>query len=508
MLSPVICKNKNCSSEALFVFTNQYPDVIPGDLVRVNGKVQEFTPGDEEDLNLSTTEIDSDSYQIIMMNVELPPAITIGAGGRIPPDIVIDDDGMRSFDIDSDGIDFYESLEGMRVQVLDSVVVESANKYNELIVIPSELVFNNVVSKSGALIQFETDMNPERILLQLSDGFKINVWQGQHSDTPIIGILGYEYGNYRILVTNNPSFSGSTGKPGNTESESGLNQIRLVTYNIHNFNRFDSDKLEDIASQVVDDLGLPDILVLQEVQDDSGISDDGTTSASQNLNALVDAIYAESRITYAFFDPNPQNNSSGGASGANIRTVILYRTDRGLSYLGDHSNTISDHEAFQNTREPVVCRFLWNEIEFFVVGVHLTSNNLNTPLFGASQPIEKPEEAKRINQAESIANMTENLLAQNPQAGIIIAGDFNDAPWSDALTHFAEIGMTNSTEFIVANERYSILYEGNANLFDQIIISQNLIEEISGIEVLHLNTPNPENLQVSDHDPVVLDIQF
>ena len=51
----------------------------------------------------------------------------VGTGGRIPPASVIDDDSPTRIDVTTagtfdavrDGIDFYESLEGMRVQVND-----------------------------------------------------------------------------------------------------------------------------------------------------------------------------------------------------------------------------------------------------------------------------------------------------------------------------------------------------------------------------------------------------
>ena len=42
---------------------------------------------------------------------------------------------------------------------------------------------------------------------------------------------------------------------------------------------------------VLDNLGAPDIIGLQEIQDDSGATDDGTVSAQQTLQAVVDALH-------------------------------------------------------------------------------------------------------------------------------------------------------------------------------------------------------------------------
>ena len=47
----------------------------------------------------------------------LPTAILIGTGGILPPTETIDDDGLTSFDPAHDGLDFWESIEGMRVTI-------------------------------------------------------------------------------------------------------------------------------------------------------------------------------------------------------------------------------------------------------------------------------------------------------------------------------------------------------------------------------------------------------
>ena len=56
----------------------------------------------------------------------LPAATVIGTGGRVPPNTVIEDDATGNveapgvlFDPAEDGLDFYESMEGMLVQMND-----------------------------------------------------------------------------------------------------------------------------------------------------------------------------------------------------------------------------------------------------------------------------------------------------------------------------------------------------------------------------------------------------
>jgi len=501
--------NEDCSSEGIFIFTNKYPSVIPGDMVTVDGRVHEFTAGSSDEGNLSITEVEADNVQVIGMNYEVPSAVIIGLNGRLPPDKIIEDDKMVNFDAANDGIDFFESLEGMRVQISEAVVVESTNKFNEVFVIPADLVNENTLSLTGALIQTESDSNPERLLIQMPDGYNKYVYMGDVLSTSIIGVMSYDYGNYRIVTINNPTFKAVDGMQNYQSPEIEDTEIRLVTYNINNFNRFNEDRVNSIAAQIVFDLNLPDILVLQEVQDDSGLDDDGTTSASQNLKSLINEVLDLGGVQYRYLDQEPVNNTSGGASGANIRNAILFREDRGLTLGNNQCDfSIPNSAAYENSRKPIVCEFSRNGNSLFVIGVHFVSNNLNTPLFGVFQPIQKPEEIKRISQAKAIADLVEKISSAYPSSSIVIAGDFNDVPWSNTMVQLEIKNFANTSFAIEEMDRYSIIYEGNASIFDQILVSKELANRLSSIQVIHLNTAEPDNKQISDHDPVLVDFQF
>src|SRR5215218_9448095 len=112
-------------SEGIFVFTGSAPSVAVGDSVQVTGTVSEFRAGGSTSTNLTTTELIAPSIGVLSNGNSLPAPTVIGSGGRVPPDTVIEDDATGDvetsgvFDSGSDGVDFYESLEGMRVQVND-----------------------------------------------------------------------------------------------------------------------------------------------------------------------------------------------------------------------------------------------------------------------------------------------------------------------------------------------------------------------------------------------------
>jgi len=496
---------KACSSEGIFVFTSNYPSVLPGDLMSVSGKVKEFFPGAESDNNLSITEIVVDHYEVFSSGNPLPEPTLVDDA---MPGQIIEDDAFSQFDPSSDGLDYWESLEGMLVEVVDARVVEARNTYGEIVVIPGSVAESNLISQTGALVQTSSDLNPERIFVELPKSYKKDINLGSYFTAPIIGVLDYEYGNFRILEQNTPEVSKLTVQTPKLDAAND-SELRVTTYNLENWNRFDEDRTQQFAKDIVSSLASPDLLMLQEVQDDSAAEDDGVTSAKKNLSALINAISDRNGPEYSYFEVDPKDGASGGQSGANIRSVLLYRTDR-VSFLKGYklSELGVNDSLFNGVREPLIASFEFGGQKVILVGIHLVSNNLNTPLYGAIQPIQKPEEAKRIRQAEKVVSLTKTLFEKNPQATLIVLGDFNDVSGSDTINTFMQAGFENPFDEYTQSERYSTIYEGNAQQFDQILVLPNSSALVINGTILHLNTGISGRNQASDHDPVLLDLGF
>ena len=85
-----------------------------------------------------------------------------------------------------------------------------------------------------------------------------------------------------------------------------------------------SHHIPKIAAHIAHHLHTPDIVFVQEIQDDSGSRNDGTVSADRTLRALTQAIKKASRgIEYQFVNVEPEDNKDGGAPGGNIRVAYL-----------------------------------------------------------------------------------------------------------------------------------------------------------------------------------------
>jgi predicted extracellular nuclease len=88
---------------------------------------------------------------------------------------------------------------------------------------------------------------------------------------------------------------------------------------------------------------------------------------------------------------------------------------------------------------------------------------------------------------------------------VITAGDFNEFSFVEPMEQYAKIsGLKDLDE--VANikdvERYTYLFDMNAQQLDHMFISQALVRKAK-YEHLHINTWEDSAAQISDHDPSV-----
>ena len=83
----------------------------------------------------------------------------------------------------------------------------------------------------------------------------------------------------------------------------------------------------------MDNLRAPDVVALEEVQDNDGPANSAVTDASLTFQQLIAAIQAAGGPTYQFRQIDPVDDQDGGEPGGNIRVGFLYRTDRGLAFV-------------------------------------------------------------------------------------------------------------------------------------------------------------------------------
>jgi hypothetical protein len=540
--------NDNSTSEGIFVYTALAPkSVQKGDLASVDGTVFEYSRNTKP-VSLSVTEIINPTYNTKHCNITLAPVL-IGIGGLVPPDTVIEDDAFgdiavdNSFEPSSDGIDFYESLEGMSVLINDAVVIgpDEPDRFTNrtaVYVLSDNGSLAGMRTPNGGIISKPCDFNPERIALDFYASSSEPVDVGDLIKGPIVGVLDYSDYNFRIVVDENtPPAISHVHVPGSRSSSRNGNrngnrngtgtqmatgdQITIAAYNVLDLSseNLTTKRFERLAQQIVEDLGAPDIIALEEITGD-GVKKDGS-GIYRTLNLLTEniSIVSNGHLQYS--------NISIPDKSSNMNVAILYRTDRGLGNKGLSTGNPGENvtiisgphllpnpgriyprdPAFEkNMRKPLAAEFTFRGQSLFVIANHLKSKSGDERLFGEFQPPRTFTEDRRHEQARIVHGFVEEILDADPMANVIVLGDFNDFQFSETLNILKGNILTNPLENLPAEEQYTYNFEGNSQAIDHILISKNLANMSPEFRVAHINSDF--GMQSSDHDPVELRIKF
>jgi uncharacterized protein len=540
------------TSEGIFVFTNATPVAAIGDHVRVNGTVTEFRPGNDPD-NLTITQITSSAANVtVLSNANPVPAPTVlGSGGRTPPTEVIDDDNAGNvetggtFDVAGDAIDFYESLEGMILQVNDADVVNGTRSFGEITLLPDggSWATGFRSPRGGIIYSSYDDSNPERItvddeilrdLAPLPRPAKampdMNV--GDELTAPVVGPLDYSFSNYKIQAMTTPAFV-SGGNPREVTSSLHQKEFSIATFNVENLAGTDPQaKYDHLASLIVTNLRSPDILGIEEVQDNDGVGG-GTGSpvvdASTSWTRLIAAIQAAGGPLYDYRQIDPVDDDEGGAPGGNIRVGFLFRSDRGVTFVDrpggspttettvvgskPHQPELSaspgrigtQSAAFADTRRSLVGEFRIKNKTYFVVVNHFSSKGEDQPLFGPNQPPTRLSEVARHGQAQVVNDFVDAIFARDRNALVVVLGDINDFEFSETVSILEGGVLTTLLDTLPPQERYSYVFEGNSQVLDQILVSsRGLMRLRPTYDVVHVNSEFADSIRASDHEPSLM----
>ena len=499
--------SNDATSEGIFVFTGSTPTVAIGDAVRVEGNVNEFRGSDTN--NLTITEIDSPVVSVLSSGNALPAAVILGTGGRLVPTEVIDNDNFTVFDPAQDAIDFYESLEGMRVTIPDAQAT-GPTMGNTTWVVANQGANATGMNANGGITISAGDFNPERVQIFFDSGVspagvKPNAVTGDDLGD-VTGILHYFGGDYELL----PTSIGNTGSgpivlPRETTSLTGdVDHITIGAFNVENLDPFDPQaKIDALAANIRFNLGSPDIVGLEEVQDADGAGAGTNYSGQPSAQKLIDAIVAAGGPRYVYVEVAPvANNTTGGEPNGNIRQGYLYNPDRvgfvSVSQITD--TTPANGDAYLNSRKPLVGVFTFNGETITLIDVHSTSRGGSDALFGVNQPARNAGDDRRLDQASFVKTYVENLVASDPHAKVVVLGDFNAFQFETALTQLESGGaLTNLTNLLPTNEQYSYNFDGNSQQLDHMLASPALYAGAQ-FDIVHLNSHQAVVNQTTDHD--------
>ncbi len=514
------------TSEGIFVSSRQAPGITPGTALVVNGRVEEFGARG----TLPVTRLRASSVTPSGANITLPPPAKLFTDIRMPK--AIDGDGFSSFDIKESAMDLWESLEGMRVEVPGGAVTGPSSARGDIVLRPDGA--SEIQGTRAGGVRLLSLVPPlERVFLSRRiTGTAPQVNVGARLKGPITGVVDYASSNYRIQTLAPVTVERENPLPASTATFAGdKKRLTVGGFNVENFSvAVEPQRVAGLARVITKNLLAPDIIGLEEVQDDSGpAKGDSVVSAKKTLEALVSAIVTAGGPRYEAVWIDPVDGKEGGQPGGNIRVALLVNPARvelvrrgeagpldATEPLGKGSKlhlslspgrVAPTSKAFSPAEGEGVRRSLAAEVRFrgktvFVIVNHWSSKMDDDRLFGSVRPPRAVTVARRVAQAQEIRSFITKILEADPRARVVALGDLNDFEFSEAVTTLAAPPLTNLILQVPEEERYTFNFEGASQVLDHIIVSPELAKK-ADINIVHANSDAADEQRTSDHDPLV-----
>jgi ELWxxDGT repeat protein len=553
------------TSDALAVETGIPPIVTVGDHVVVSGRVvnKPRLAGELADNRIIEPQISR-----LSSGNSLPPAIRIGGGGRLPPTQIaasaMPRNGSRKYEFDPQkhGLDFWKSLESMRVQLIQPVAVSGTNRFHESFVVVDQGKTATGMSARGNLNLTQDDLQPEVVPVHVDPyvlrNFPVPKMNTRDHSTEITGIVRYNFGRYEIVPTEAFSVEPGGIEPMVSTLVPSDEAITVATYNVflldpkaedrskvppgQKYDDVDDDvgngRYAALARQIVKCLRSPDIIGLQELQDSDGCELTENTDATETLRVLVDAIEHEGGPKYSFIASpgivpaykDPQTGElispTGNIPGNNLQVGFIYNPRR-VQLVEGSARLLTDpkRQAVDRTNPfwrcciPLSATFRFNNQEVTVVANHWAPKENAIWRFGAFQPWQEFQNDSRVNagldrrmiEADEVAKWVRQEVADKRH--VIVLGDFNELEYDPPLVELEGSGnLTNLIKRLPSSERGSSRGDGYGVEYDHVLVTPKLAEGAE-IEIVAVNEDfwqHPktatkfELVGTSDHEPVLV----
>jgi predicted extracellular nuclease len=556
------------TSEGITVFTSSAPPAAAtvGNLVEVTGTVAEFVPS-ADPLQPPLTEITGPSVTVISTGNLLPSPIELTTTFPDPVGPHDQLERLESMRVSVPSLTVVgptlgtvteTSATAVTTGVFYGVVTGVARPFRE----PGIPAPDPAPSGGGSIPPIPRfDSNPERIRVD-TDGLVGGVARDAGTGAVVSGLVGpldYSFRTYTVLPDPGLSLPITGGPTATAVTTAAGNELTVACFNIERF--FDNtddpsvgepvltaaayDKRLNKASLAIRNfLRTPDILGVEEVEN------------LATLQALATRINTDA-VTAG--QPNPQyapylseGHDVGGIDvGFLVKTATVAGSTPRVSVaevVQERADTLfvnpNATTSFLNDRPPL--RFTGavhhaNGASFPVTVIvnHLRSlGDVNSEDPGSSgwSTDGARVRAKRQKQAEDLAGLVQDRQTAAPSEHIVLVGDFNAFEVNDGLVDSMHViagtpppdnqtavpgdgvdlvnpDLVNLVNTPPPAERYSYVFDGNAQNLDHILINAPLITDTTARRIEHprIDADFPETarndgttaVRLSDHDPVV-----
>lgn len=340
---------------------------------------------------------------------------------------------------------------------------------------------------------------------------------------PVFGPLNYRASSFQIAARVRPDIEPRDVDPTTTTFHPAGPRVTVLTLNGFNLDPHVERAwmVDDRHRDIDDDIGAgryralahaivhrgasPDIIALQEIQDDDGAEITGRTSARRSYEELVRAIERQGGPTYAWADLPPVAGADGGQPGGNIRNGFLYNPGRVELLEGTLRRLGETEAAFDESRKPLVAHFRHRSTggRIAIFNVHLASKRHQFPIFAPERAGFDPRARIRVEQAGLIRR--ELLSLHRDGQDYYVTGDFNDFEFSPTLRTLVGEESVNLVERLAADGRYDYNHRGISEALLHAVVPRRMADDGGAeYEILHGNEllgvpPGQEGSRPTDH---------
>ena len=322
-----VSDNNPRTSDAIYVASKDNVEV--GDLLKVQGIVKEGYMEEYSVKEGQTFKTPAGSLTVTQITnvtitklgtTDLPKPINIS--GKMPKDIV--DNTPTKYNPETEALDYWESLEGMLVEVNKPRVVGPQYK-GDIYVLPGDYKGQKLNNIGGVNLRSGVQ-NTETLPIIVGNKFVAKA--KDYFTENISGVVTYRNKTYKIDPNNVPNLQDGGLKREVSKIYPSEDKLTIASYNIENFSANNNghdetpeEKVDKIANSFIKEVHSPDIITLIEVQDNNGGVNDGTVDGVKSGEKLAQRIKQLGGPEYKYTEIAPVDGKDGGKPGANIRVA-------------------------------------------------------------------------------------------------------------------------------------------------------------------------------------------
>lgn len=178
--------------------------------------------------------------------------------------------------------------------------------------------------------------------------------------------------------------------------------------------------------------------------------------------------------------------------GIDVGFMSKYPFDQVVSHAGEaFTQTGTSSPTYRFARDAYEVHMTVNERHVVLIGVHFKAKDNDDP-------------DKRLAEAQRTRNIANAIAEDDPEAAIIILGDFNDTPMTPPYDAVAKPmpAYSNAALLAPADDQWTFTFGGVEELVDHAMMNPLASDRVdaSGVSIIH----GPEAQDASDHAPILV----